>query len=341
MNKAHNELKNVHKENEKFTKEYMDMIRDIVKDYCGKSPIDRLKEDKGQDLFSVIAEEFITQDKNTKKNGKESGSTNKQHYKDVDKKMKGYTKDMGKGVNIHPDTPATEGDNYRRLGMDSLKYDNQPSDDFIERAKEGITGSTRMGNAASDPINDKEGQDYRKKQLKGIQDKNKFNNKNNGFDGRAVVQMGDDIELSKAAPAPKKTAFESKTKILHFKKTIFESQEHIDRLIPESYKTGRVTVKDAKNNTYVVDYEKLNILQERYEPINSSYTHFAVLKSNGKIINGWDYNGCDASEIKEYAKEDMKDWDIDFNNIKVLSRKYLERQGVDVDESDNWTNDNQ
>jgi hypothetical protein len=45
--------------------------------------------------------------------------------------------------------------------------------------------------------------------------------------------------------------------------------------------------------------------------VNPKYTHFAVLKSNNKILNGWDYHGYDSEELKadkrHYFYDDIKD----------------------------------
>jgi hypothetical protein len=70
------------------------------------------------------------------------------------------------------------------------------------------------------------------------------------------------------------------------------------------------------------------------------YTHFAVLKDNNKIINGWDYRGYDSEELKSEKKhyffDDIKDMQFDPKNIKVVTAKFLQKQGIDPFDFANW-----
>lgn len=73
-----------------------------------------------------------------------------------------------------------------------------------------------------------------------------------------------------------------------------------------------------------------------------SYNYFAVSKITGKIINGWDYNGYDPGELKEYKKDyftdDLTDYGFDPKKIKILSLRGLKRAGIDPDDDSNWSN---
>jgi hypothetical protein len=70
------------------------------------------------------------------------------------------------------------------------------------------------------------------------------------------------------------------------------------------------------------------------------YTHFAVLKENNKIINGWDYRGYDSEELKldkrHYFYDDIKDMQFDPKITKVVTAKYLQKQGIDPFNFANW-----
>lgn len=87
--------------------------------------------------------------------------------------------------------------------------------------------------------------------------------------------------------------------------------------------------------------------QENKEPklnegneINPKYTHFAALKDGNKIVNGWDYNGYDPEDLKagkkEYFFNDIIDMDFKAKDINVLTKKTLEKRGIDPFDTNNW-----
>ena len=78
---------------------------------------------------------------------------------------------------------------------------------------------------------------------------------------------------------------------------------------------------------------------------NQNYTHFAVSKKSGKILNGWDYSEYDPSELRQFKKDyfdvDMQDYGFDPKSYKIVTGKYLLRQGVDPDDNSNWANNDE
>lgn len=78
--------------------------------------------------------------------------------------------------------------------------------------------------------------------------------------------------------------------------------------------------------------------------VNPKYTHFAVLKSNNKIVNGWDYTGYDPEELKTERKHyffgDIADMGINPKIVAVLSTKTLERRGINPFDFSSWNKDN-
>ena len=78
---------------------------------------------------------------------------------------------------------------------------------------------------------------------------------------------------------------------------------------------------------------------------NQNYTHFAVSKKSGKILNGWDYSEYDPSELRQFRKDyfdiDMQDYGFDPKSYKIVTGKYLLRQGVDPDDNSNWANNDE
>lgn len=73
---------------------------------------------------------------------------------------------------------------------------------------------------------------------------------------------------------------------------------------------------------------------------NPAYTHFAVIKTTGKIVNGWDYKGYDQDELRSdkryYFLNDIKDNQIDPKAVVILTKKYLLAHGKDPYDYANW-----
>jgi len=70
--------------------------------------------------------------------------------------------------------------------------------------------------------------------------------------------------------------------------------------------------------------------------INPKYTHFALRKSNNKIVNGWEYKDLDPQSIAEYVRMDLKDMDIKPSEVSVLTTKGIKAKNIDPFDSDNW-----
>ena len=75
---------------------------------------------------------------------------------------------------------------------------------------------------------------------------------------------------------------------------------------------------------------------------NQNYSHFAVNKATNKIVNGWDYSEYDPSELRQFKKDyfdvDMVDYGFNPKDYKIVTGKYLLRQGIDPDDNNNWAN---
>lgn len=72
--------------------------------------------------------------------------------------------------------------------------------------------------------------------------------------------------------------------------------------------------------------------------IPKAYTHFIVRKSDNKIINGYDYKGVDADDIKYYTKEDFNDMGISSKDFTLLTKASLMNKGINPFDEANWTN---
>lgn len=82
------------------------------------------------------------------------------------------------------------------------------------------------------------------------------------------------------------------------------------------------------------------LIKEEKSLINPKYTHFAILKSDNKIINGWEYGDIDVEDLKSdkehYFYYDIKDLDFKPKDVKILTRKALERTNINPFDTNNW-----
>jgi len=97
-------------------------------------------------------------------------------------------------------------------------------------------------------------------------------------------------------------------------------------------------IEDIQNQENNIN--ELNEMGGRAADINPKYTHFAVLKNNSKILNGYDYTGYDLDELKSdkmhYFFNDIIDMDIDPKLVGIYTRKKLEKDGVNPFDTNNW-----
>jgi hypothetical protein len=78
-------------------------------------------------------------------------------------------------------------------------------------------------------------------------------------------------------------------------------------------------------------------LKENTE-IDPTYTHFAIRKSDNKVVNGWEYKNLDNESIKEYCKMDLKDQfpDSKVSEFTIVTKRGAESKGIDPFDSENW-----
>ena len=85
------------------------------------------------------------------------------------------------------------------------------------------------------------------------------------------------------------------------------------------------------------------IAEVKNSGVNPKYTHFAVLKRDNKIVNGWDYRGIDPEELKleklHYFFNDIKDMQIEPRIVKILTTKTLQKMNIDPFNFDYWNKD--
>jgi hypothetical protein len=107
------------------------------------------------ELKKLVSEEVVSGEKVTKQTQKVSKESNKAYYKDVEKKMADYDKNLKTEDDdaIDPVMNNYEGSEKEyhdemeiRNGMEMNQYDREPSEKFKDRAKKALEGDSTMGN---------------------------------------------------------------------------------------------------------------------------------------------------------------------------------------------------
>lgn len=135
------------------------------------------------------------------------------------------------------------------------------------------------------------------------------------------------------------------------KKVIRLTESDLHRIIENSVKRcineiGRFKSDLDTDDIYGdrADRKSRKAIKESFQN-NQNYTHFAVSKKSGKILNGWDYSEFDPSELRQFKKDyfdiDMQDYGFDPKSYKIVTGKYLLRQGVNPDDNSNWANNDE
>ena len=97
--------------------------------------------------------------------------------------------------------------------------------------------------------------------------------------------------------------------------------------------TGPMTMQPIKK-TLPVSGLDVPVIAENDE----IYTHYAIMKNENKIVDGWDYNGLDRDEIKHWTSIDLKNNfpDNKLSDFKVMSKNNLSKYGLNPDNTKDW-----
>ena len=124
---------------------------------------------------------------------------------------------------------------------------------------------------------------------------------------------------------------------------------------PEWYEAMIDTFYESKKSKKTIKEDWKQAPWEQADPIedqgeygvesfknNQNYSHFAVNKATNKIVNGWDYSEYDPSELRQFKKDyfdaDMIDYGFNPKDYKIVTSKFLIRQGINPDDNNNWAN---
>jgi len=223
------------------------------------------------ELNKVINEVSVSGEKETQKAQKVSKDENDAYYKDVEKKMSDYDKDLKtededaidpKKTNIEGDDKDYHDEMEIRNGQEMLNYDNDPGKTFEERAEMSIKGDSKMGNktytgkengntesvwgASDDKFGEK------------LVDTIKASKKKRDDATGTYNQFGDDIEMAPGAPkvTKKKIAVGEGMKRITYKKGPFNGVQNAINLIPEAFKVeGKKFELTDGNENYLVEWK--------------------------------------------------------------------------------------
>lgn len=240
--------------------------------------------------LSKLNEENISGKATTDKVQNTSKKSNDAYYKDVEKKMKEYDKEITSEDEdaIEPKKTNAEGDekDYHdemeiRNGQEMLNYDNDPGEVFTDRALKAIEGDSTMGNKTytgeengnTEPVWGASDAEFGKKLVDTIKKSKKKRDDATG----TFNQFGDDIEMAPGKPkvSKKKTAIGEGMKRIKFKRP-FGGVENALNLIPEAFRVdGKIFELTDGNEKYkvlwtegaanVLDAEDKNMLSEDYK----------------------------------------------------------------------------
>jgi hypothetical protein len=116
-----------------------------------------------------------------------------------------------------------------------------------------------------------------------------------------------------------------------------ETYGYVDEVYENQYNFD----KKAKGGKVKFDKTLISSLPKRRRA-DRKYTHFAVRKSDNKILNGWDYSEYDSEDLnsdkQHYFYYDMDDMDVPKNEYTIKKAQTLIRLGVNPFDYDNWRN---
>ena len=125
--------------------------------------------------------------------------------------------------------------------------------------------------------------------------------------------------------------------------TFYEGKENKKKSLTETWKQAPWEQYDPIEDADEMAITNKNMKEgnETFQN-NQGYSHFAVNKDTNKIVNGWDYADYDPQELRQFKKDyfivDLIDYGLDPKQYKIVTDKYLRRNGIDPDDNNNWAN---
>jgi hypothetical protein len=233
-------------------------------------------------IKKYLTERFVTEEATpgisvTAAANKKSGKINKDGVKAIDKDVKNYDKSMKKAGSEVVDNKfnynSTEEVEYHNdmeimNGQEMIEYDRDPNKTFLDKAKEGIEGSSRMGNKGGKGMGNAEeswgasSDSFGKDFVKRV----KATTKKREEASDSVMSFGDDVETVPKGSIPKgkhsaiqennnKSQNKEPMKRLKFKKE-FNGVGNALKMIPESYRVDNKEFEMTDGNeSYKIRWE--------------------------------------------------------------------------------------
>jgi hypothetical protein len=81
------------------------------------------------------------------------------------------------------------------------------------------------------------------------------------------------------------------------------------------------------------------------EEANPNFTHFAVSKTDGKIVYGWDYSDCDPQDLRQFKRDyffdELNDMGYTSANFVVLTINGCKNYGINPFDNKYWSKGSQ
>ena len=135
-----------------------------------------------------------------------------------------------------------------------------------------------------------------------------------------------------------------------YEKAKREAQERMrlkkENRMQESYKISESElyglIREAVSSVLSQNLNEVDVKGGDYSDNELNYTHFAVNKANGLIVDGWDYSGYDSGDLKahkrDYFYDDLENNGFNPKAYKILSFKACQKQGIDPNNKQIWSN---
>jgi len=126
------------------------------------------------------------------------------------------------------------------------------------------------------------------------------------------------------------------TEIAHHAKELHEtlkSKEDIPAWVVTKIQRSATDISDV---AHYLDGEGKEYAKGGKVKVDRKYTHFAVRKSDNKIVTGWEYKDLDKESIKEYITMDLKDMDLLPKEYTILTKQQLLSKGINPFDWSNW-----
>lgn len=105
---------------------------------------------------------------------------------------------------------------------------------------------------------------------------------------------------------------------------------------------GNIVYDKVSESEIRENKEKSTYLVEGVNSDSENYTHYAVSKINGKIVNAWNYSDISGAELRQfkrdYFRQDLIDNEIDPKQVTVVNKQTLIKRGINPDDDNNWSN---